>query len=122
LPSGATAIFDAPSLSAVTSPTTVHVAIQTVGAPEKMIRTHANLAAIALSLLLLPFGCTRRARKRLGHLSLCIILFGGVLSSLVIAGCGSTGTFLPAPQNYTLTIVATSGSVKHTAIVNLTIQ
>jgi sugar lactone lactonase YvrE len=123
LPPGATATFNPRSLSAVTSPTTVHVTIQTADSTAKLIRMHGDMGAIALGLLLIPIGCSRRTRKRLGNLSFFAILLGGVLSSMVITGCGSNnGFFRQAPKDYTLTITATSGSVQHVATITLNIQ
>jgi YVTN family beta-propeller protein len=122
LPAGATATFTPPSLSAVTSPITVKVTIQTVPSVAKLIRMHGDMGAIALGLLLLPIGFDRRTRKQLGKLSLLAILLGSALSSMLITGCGSGGFFRQKPQNYTLTITATSGQVKHAATITLNIQ
>jgi hypothetical protein len=123
LPPGATASFTPASLNAVTSPTTVQVAIQTAAATAKLIGIRGDAGAIALGLLLLPIGCSRRARKRLGKVSLFAALLIGVLFSMVITGCGGGSGFLrQEPQNYTLTITATSGPVQHVATVTLNIQ
>lgn len=123
LPPGATATFTPPGLSAVTSPTTVQVTIHAAASTAKLIRMHGDMGAIALGLLLIPIGCSRRTRKRLGNLSFLAILLGGVLSSMVITGCGSNnGFFRQAPRDYTLTITATSGSVQHVATITLNIQ
>jgi len=84
---------------------------------------HGDMGAIALGLLLIPIGCSRRTRKRLSKLSVVAVLLGGVLSSMIITGCGSSGGFFrQESQNYTLTITATSGSVKHVATITLNIQ
>jgi hypothetical protein len=122
LPPGATATLSPPSLSAVTSPTTVHVTIQTAASTAKFIRMHGDIGAIALGLLLIPVGCSRRTRKRLSKASFFAVLLGGVLSSMVITGCGSSGYFRQESRNYTLTITATSGSVKHVATITMNIQ
>ena len=123
LPPGASATFTPQSLSAITSPTTVHVTIQTAASIAKLMRRRGDIGAIALSLLLIPIGCSRRTRKRLGTLSMVAVLLGGVLSSMIITGCGSGGGFLrQEPQNYTVTITATSGSVQHVATITLNIQ
>jgi len=123
LPSGASATFTPPALTAVTSPTTVHVTIQTAAATAKLIRIHDDMGAIALGLLLLPISFTRRNRKRFGRLLFVVILLGGALSSMAITGCGADSSFfIQQAQNYTLTITATSGSVKHVATITLMIQ
>ena len=123
LPPGATATFTPQSLSAITSPTTVQVTIQTAASTAKLIRMHGDMGVIALGLLLIPVGCSRRTRKRLRKLSVLAILLGGVLSSMAITGCGSNGGFFrQASENYTLIITATSGSVKHVATITLNIQ
>ena len=122
LPPGATATFTPASLNAVTSPTTVQVAVQTAAPTAKLIPMRTDAEAIALSLILLPIGCARRTRKRLSQVSLFAALFIGVLFTMVFTGCGSNGFFSQKPQNYTLTITATSGPVQHVATVTLKIQ
>jgi large repetitive protein len=123
LPPGATVSFAPSSLNAVTSPTTVQVAIQTAAATAKLTRIRGDSEAIVLSLLLLPIGCRGRTRKRLGQVSLFAFLLIGVLFSMVITGCGDDSGFLrQEPQNYTLTITATSGPVQHIATVTLNVQ
>ncbi len=123
LPAGATATFTPSSLSAVTSPIPVHVTIQMAASTGKRIGMHADIGGIALGLLLIPIGCSRRTRRRLGKLSVLAILLGGVFSSMVLTGCGSSGGFFrQESQNYTLTVTATSGVVKHVATITLNIQ
>jgi hypothetical protein len=81
------------------------------------------MGAIALGLLLFPISFTRRNRKRFGRLLFVVILLGGALSSMAITGCGADSSFfIQQAQNYTLTITATSGSVKHVATITLMIQ
>jgi YVTN family beta-propeller protein len=123
LPPGATVTFTPQSLSAVTSPTTVHLTIQTAASTAKLIHMQGDMGAIALGLLLIPIGCSRRTRKRLSKQSMVAVLLGGVLSSMIITGCGSNGRFIrQESQNYALTITATSGSVKHVATITMNIQ
>jgi peptidoglycan/LPS O-acetylase OafA/YrhL len=53
------------------------------------------------------------------------LLQGGMLLALgALAGCGSGGAgsvVPPAPQNYTVTVTATSGSIQHSTTVKLTV-
>jgi hypothetical protein len=122
LPPGATVTFSPASVSAVSSSTTVQVVIQTAAATANLIRIRGGVGVIALGFLLMPIGFSRRARKRLGRLSLFAILLGAVSSSMVITGCGGHNTINREPQNYTLTVTATSGQVTHVATVSLTVQ
>ena len=123
LPAGASATFAPPTLSAVTSPTTVHVTIHAPSLTAKLIRLHGDMGAIALGLLLLPFGYSRRARKRLGKLSIPAVLLCVALSTMVLTGCGSNhGFFRQQSHDYTLTVTAISGSVHHVATITLNIQ
>jgi multisubunit Na+/H+ antiporter MnhB subunit len=81
------------------------------------------MGAIALGLLLLPFGYSRRARKRLGKLSIPAVLLCVALSTMVLTGCGSNhGFFRQQSHDYTLTVTAISGSVHHVATITLNIQ
>jgi hypothetical protein len=123
LPPGATVSFTPSSLNAVTSPTTVRVVIQTAAATARLIRIQGDSGAIAFGLLLLPIGLSKRARKRLGKLSLLAALLIGALFSTMITGCVSgRGLLGQEPQKYTLTITASSGPVQHVATVTLNVQ
>jgi uncharacterized repeat protein (TIGR01451 family) len=64
---------------------------------------------------------SRKFKKRRG---LSLLLGGGVIVLLaILAGCGSGNTTLPpTPQNYTVTVNATSGSLQHSTKVTLTVQ
>ncbi len=108
------------------------------GTATLTITAPATLAALALPLnecsrstvfaVVLPFPAllvggiglaSRKFRKRKRGLWLlggsAIVLF------TVLAGCGG-GTTTPSPQNYAVTVTATSGSLQHSTVVRLTVQ
>jgi hypothetical protein len=109
------------------------------GTSTLTITAPATLAAIALPLddshdtakalgLLFPafllggIGlASRKFKKRYG---LSLLLGGSVIVLFaVLAGCASgSSTSPPTPQNYTVTVNATSGSLHHSTTVNLTVQ
>jgi hypothetical protein len=73
---------------------------------------------LAWALLLLSLGGTRRlrrSRKRMQRLmAIAVFLFVGGAGLATITGCGSgNGFFGQAPQNYSVTVTATAGTVQH---------
>jgi hypothetical protein len=78
----------------------------------------AKMAPFALALLLLPFAAKlRRAGRRFGRLMSVLLLLGAGLA------CGSNnGFFGQAPQNYTVTITATSGALSHSGTLTVTVE
>ena len=83
------------------------------------------MAPLALAALgLLGLGGLRKRGRALKRL-LCVIALvaAGAAATLSLSGCGSTtGFFSQAPENYTVTITATAGSLQHTATVTLNVQ
>jgi hypothetical protein len=76
---------------------------------------------VVLALLLSPLLGTRRLR-RLGRtrLLMMVLLAGGMAG---LTGCGAgNGLFAQPPQNYTVTVTVTSGSVQHTIDYTLNLQ
>ena len=83
------------------------------------------MAPFALALLLLPFAAKlRRAGRRLGRLMSVLLLLGAGLAAMAgLSGCGSNnGFFGQAPQNYTVTITATSGALSHSGTLTVTVE
>jgi hypothetical protein len=133
LPAGATATFTPSSIAAGSGPTIVTLTInlpQQTGmlAPGRkpgMQPFGRGFAPIALGILLLPFaGKMRRSGKRLGRLCCLLLLLlasAGAITGL--SGCGGgNGYFVQAPQNYILTITASSGGLQHNSTITLNVQ
>jgi len=73
---------------------------------------------VALGLVLLPFaGRWRKMRSRLSRL--VVFALTGAVLAVGLTGCG---TITLTPQNYSVTITATSGSLSHQATVKLTVE
>ena len=89
-------------------------------------RNDGNKAALALdfsfsAMLLGGIGLWLGDFKKRHGLSL--LLGGGVILLAVLAGCAAGNTTLgQMPQNYTVTVNATSGSLQHSTTVTLTVQ
>jgi hypothetical protein len=80
--------------------------------------------ALALLIPLLGAGTIRMRGKSLPRLvCLVLLVLGGAAVSSALSGCGSGNGFLvQSPQNYTVSITASSGSMLHTATVTLNVQ
>jgi Bacterial Ig-like domain (group 3)/MBG domain (YGX type) len=129
LPAGATVSFSPSSIAANGGPQTITVAIQTAPAtagehaPSRPA-SGRNLAPFALAFLLLfGVGAIRKNSRVLRRmLSVAVLLAAGAAATM-LGGCGSTnGFFTQAPQNYSITITATSSNLVHTATVTLNVQ
>jgi hypothetical protein len=121
IPPGGTAVF---------SPATV---AQGSGASQVTLQVNALSASggrpagnpfrksslpVALGLVLLPFaGRWRKMRSRLSRL--VVFALTGAVLAVGLTGCG---TITLTPQNYSVTITATSGSLSHQATVKLTVE
>jgi CSLREA domain-containing protein len=130
LPPGATATFSPSSIAANGGAQTVTVTIQTASATALNRAPPAPSpgrrgAPISLALLALfgLGGLRRRGRALKRFLCIVALLTGGAAATLSLSGCGSgNGFFDQAPQNYTITITATAGSLQHSANVMLNVQ
>jgi sugar lactone lactonase YvrE len=123
LPSGATATFSPSSITVNGGAQTITVTIQnTMSTAMKHDSFFSRrLGSASLALLLLPlFGARdmRRYGRWLVRLACLLILVGITAGS--VTGCGfSKGS---SAQNYSVTIMATSGTVQHAATVTLRVQ
>lgn len=121
LPAGATASFTPSTVAANSSATTpVMMTVQTAVASAHNRSPFGR--GVVLALLLLPFGMKRSVRKKLsGRILLLLLLLAGTTAAM--SGCGSSNGFmLQSPQNYTLTVTATAGTLVHSQTVTLIVQ
>jgi hypothetical protein len=126
LPTGATATFSPNSIPAAGGAQTVTLTIQTSAALASDRVPASPLAPMLLGLLLLPLAGVRRfarVRKDFSRLLSVALLAAALAAVAGIAGCGSNGGFFGHTQkSYSITVIASSGSVTHSAIVNLTVE
>jgi hypothetical protein len=127
LPAGATATFSPSSIAANGGPQTVTVTIQV--APESATLHAAPPDAgrkyqpFALAFLLLAGMAGVRKRGRAVRRMLCVVLLlaGGAVT--LLSGCGAhAGFFTQAPQNYSVTVTATSANLQHSTTLTLNVQ
>jgi hypothetical protein len=120
LPPGATATFSPGTIAPGSVATNVTLAIQTANttAQKKQGLNAGKSAPLALALLLLPLWSMRRAARKW---FVFVILLGGMAVSSLLTGCGGS-YFSQAPQSYSVTITATSGSVTHRGVVTLNVE
>ena len=134
LPSGATAKFSPSTVLPGSGATNVTftVTLPNSAATQSLQSPFVSGALpTALGLMLLPFITEwRKYSSHFGRMA-CLALLAILSIVLVgVSGCsgsggngGKTGTgSTPQPQNYSLTVTATSGSLSHTASLNLTVN
>jgi hypothetical protein len=129
LPPGATYTFTPSSVSTTGTAQTVVFTIQTAQPLTRLVdATHhwpwLPSTGFAAAFLLLPLCLRRSLRKGLSaRLSLLLLFIGSLGAFTMLTGCGGGNGFLEqAPTNYSITIIATSGTVQHTATVTLNVQ
>jgi hypothetical protein len=128
LPPGATGTLSPSTLPAglSSSPVTLTIQLPQTSQLQEDHRQNLRLAVTMLALLFLPFaGKMRRSSHGLRRLGCLIILLAAGAASLVsLSGCGAkpTGYFGQAEKSYTVSIIATSGSLTHSTSVTLVVQ
>ena len=131
LPSGATGAFSPATLARGSGSTNVTLTVSvpsTAVSRELALPFHGSKLPFTLVALLLPFaarlrGTGKQLRRFAGGLQLLAI--AGLLSLLFACGGSSSsseGNKSVTPQNYSLTITATSGSLSHTTTVMLVVD
>ena len=131
LPSGATGAFSPATLARGSGSTNVTLTVSvpsTAVSREPAFPFHGSKLPFTLAALLLPFaarlrGTGKQLRRFAGGLQLLAI--AGLLSLLFACGGSSSssgGNKSVTPQNYSLTITATSGSLSHTTTVMLVVD
>jgi len=66
-------------------------------------------------------GLRKRGRHLLRHLICVALLLAGGAAATLVSGCGG-GFFARSPENYTITITATCGTLQHSTSVTLEVQ
>lgn len=137
LPTGASATFSPATIAAgagaTTETMTVTLAADSAALPAERPFPGKPFGGgaipVALGLVLLPFaglplaGRVRRVARGLKEM-VCLLVFGAASLALMVglSGCGGSGSSNPPPQNYTLTVTATAGSLSNTFSVGLVVE
>lgn len=134
LPTGATAAFNPASIAAGASSTnvTLTVTLATTAAAQPLHKSFAGMIdgsalPVALGLILLPFA--RRPRivsgrwsRMTGMAALGVISLAAVAAITSCGGGIGSGVTGPQPQNYALTVTATSGSFTSSSNLTLAVE
>ena len=124
IPAGWTATYSQASIAAGSPDTTVIIHLKQAGSASLLpsMLNGNSIYTVALGLLLLPFtGRLRRISKRWSQLAcLLLLVAAGAAIATGVTGCG--GATSPPSTTYTMTLTATSGSLSHSATLNLTVQ
>ncbi|HEY6376298.1 MAG TPA: Ig-like domain repeat protein [Edaphobacter sp.] len=119
LPPGATYTFNpatvTPGASGGNTTFTVSVPPQ-----SHMASRSRRLGPIAFAVLLLPFACLKRYRRRPQRL--LVWMLAALVSLGTVSGCGEGGYFSQTEQTYTITVTATSGTLVRSTTVTLTVE
>ena len=120
IPPGATATFSPATVTANSGTTTVMLTIALPGSSANE-RPRGPFGGgpllVALGLVLLPFiGRLRKGRVHLARLAVLVVI--GAALAVGFTGCGGK----LAPQNFSFTVTAASGSLSHSLTPQLTVQ
>jgi hypothetical protein len=122
LPAGATISFSPSTVAANGGTQPIQVKVQTA---QQKAALNTGIGSAVLALLMLPLATSRRIRRSSRrYFYLLILLLGGIGATAGLTGCGYNGNgfFGQAPQTYTITITATSGTIQHSVNVTLNVQ
>jgi len=127
LPQGATYTISPSTVATNAGPQTITLLVATAPAAMQGRVAPGSKGQLAWALLLLPLVGTRRLRrsgKRIQTLmAIAVFLLVGGVGLVTMMGCGSgNGFFGQAPQNYSVTVTATAGTVQHASTVTLNVQ
>jgi len=130
LPPGATVTFTPATITLGSAAATFTMTVQTpaqAGLQRKGLRWSGR-SAVALAIILLPFGWrTRRRSRRLHRLLLTFCALVGIAAMSGLSGCGGgSGFFGQSQQTYNITVIGTAASggatLQHSNTVTLTVQ
>jgi trimeric autotransporter adhesin len=126
LPTGATIAFSPNTVATNGGTAPIGVSVQTASQNHAINQRREEATPFALALLVFPLAFFRRIRGRgIRTLLLLFVLLGGLAATAGLTGCGGyngNGFLGQSPQNYTITITATSGSIQHSVSVMLNVQ
>jgi hypothetical protein len=120
LPPGSSVVFTPANVAAnsTTTPVTMVVTPPALGASKSASQSLGKRAwPMALGLVLLPFA--RRLRRAGRWMQLLVLAIAGAAFTAGVTACGS---FTYTPQDFSVTVAATSGNLSHTATVKLTVK
>ena len=126
LPAGATGTLSATSVSSNAGPQTITLSVKASSSNSAFVRRkpfYRRFSPLVLAFLLPLLGLrTIRLgrRKLLSVVGLMILLVAGTLAILPLSGCGAASGVLG--RSYSVSVMASSGTVQHTAFVNVTVN
>jgi sugar lactone lactonase YvrE len=127
LPAGANATTSATSVSSTAGPQTITLTIKAPtsssadNVPQGPGRRNAPLVFAVLLPLLGISGLRRRRWGFRGAIRLMVLLTAGILVTWSVSGCGGNVSGVLG-RSYSISVTAASGSVQHTAFVDVTVK